>query len=122
MPKDLHFDLPPGLVGNPHPLPQCPDELFLKHEGSGYAGGPANACPANTSLGAVSVELYEPLLGPGPQIVTVPAFNLKPSVGEHARFGFRAVVADVYLDTAVRTGGDYGVTVSVNNITQLAAF
>ena len=27
--KDLHFDLPPGLVGNPTPFPQCPLDKFL---------------------------------------------------------------------------------------------
>jgi hypothetical protein len=116
LPKDLNFDLPPGLVGNPVPFPQCPDaqfsrviELFV------------NECPADTALGVASITVYEPLLR-GLITITSPVFNLKPSVGEPARFGFRTAVTNVILDTSVRTGGDYGVTVKVSNITQFSSF
>jgi hypothetical protein len=53
----------------------------------------------------------------------VPLFNLKPGVGEPARFGFFVGILNlpVVIDTAVRSGGDYGVTVSSNGITQIAA-
>jgi hypothetical protein len=114
MPKDLHFDLPPGLVGNPVPFPQCPDAQFSK------LGEFVNGCPPDTALGVASVMIVEPTLS-GFVTVTVPVFNLKPSPGEPAKFGFTALVANVTLDTSVRTGGDYGVTVSVNNITQVSA-
>ena len=115
--KDLNFDLPPGLVGNPQPFPQCSDEQFLRGISE------ANACPANTALGVASITINEPVLNHhGVTTVTVPVFNLKPAVGEPAKFGFKIVVANVILDTSVRTGGDYGVRVSSNNITQLASF
>jgi hypothetical protein len=112
LPKDLRFDLPPGLVGNPTPLPECTDLQFT----SFLQGGP-NQCPSSTAIGVASVTLDEPhLLG----FLTepVPLFNLVPSVGEPARFGFEVQGVPVILDTAVRTGSDYGVVVSVHNIDQ----
>jgi hypothetical protein len=116
LPKDLHFNLPPGLVGNPTPFPQCSDAQFTRHIQF------ANECPPDTALGVASVTIYEPLLSTTPLTLTVPLFNLKPAASEPARFGFVALVASVILETSVRTGGDYGVTVSVNNITQLTSF
>ena len=50
----------------------------------------------------------------------VPLFNLEPAQGEPARFGFDASEVPVILDTSLRTSGDYGVTVSVNDATEAA--
>jgi hypothetical protein len=116
LPKDLRFDLPPGLVGNPVPFPQCTDAQFTTKVGF------VNMCPADTAVGVASITVYEPKVVRGLGTVTTPVFNLKPSVGEPARFGFLTLISNVILDTSVRTGGDYGVTVSVSNITQLASF
>jgi hypothetical protein len=112
MPKDLRFNLPPGLIGNPVPFPQCTDAQFSR------LGEFHNECPPNTAVGVATVTVELGRFIP----VTVPVFNLKPSPGEPAKFGFTALVANVTLDTSVRTGGDYGVTVSVNNITQISPF
>jgi hypothetical protein len=116
LPKDLNFKLPPGLIGNPSPFPQCSDVAFAKVYNF------INDCPAATVLGVASVSIRLP--GAENQVlqVAVPVFNLKPAIGEPARFGFEALAVPVTLDTSVRTGGDYGVTVSVENITQTASF
>jgi hypothetical protein len=116
--KDLHFKLPPGLIGNPTPFPQCTLAQFVAF---GVISGFENLCSPQTVVGIARVTIDEPGLVGG-ATVAVPLFNLEPSVGEPARFGFSALGVQVYLDTAVRTGGDYGVTVDVNNITQTAAF
>ncbi len=118
--KDLHFNLPPGLIGNPTPFPQCPLSKFLTDIGSGQ-----NACPDDTAVGVASVTVFvagHSLSSIGMETLPVPLFNLTPSVGEPARFGFDYINVPVYLDTSIRTGSDYGVTVSVNNISELATF
>jgi hypothetical protein len=113
--KDLEFKLPPGLIGNPTPFAQCSLSQFLKIEGF------VNECADDTALGVAVVTIGVPGFFPF-TTVTVPLFNLTPSVGEPARFAFEVLGLPVYLDTSVRTGGDYGVTVSVKNVTQAAIF
>jgi hypothetical protein len=125
--KDLNFRLPPGLIGNPTVLPRCPLAKFLTAQ-EGHLFGD---CPPETVAGIVTLTVYEPIktgeslnniFGSRPLTFTVPVFNLEPQPGEPARFGFETDEAPVFLDTSVRTGQDYGVTVSVRNITQTAGF
>jgi uncharacterized repeat protein (TIGR01451 family) len=113
--KDLHFNLPPGFVGNPTPFPQCNEVQFASIKTFGE-----NLCPADTAIGVAVVTVDEPS-SLGLLTLPVPVFNLVPQVGEPARFGFFALDDPVVLDTSVRTGSDYGVTASVNNISQSAA-
>jgi hypothetical protein len=121
--KDLHFKLPPGLVGNPTPFPQCTLAQFNTIGSSATSGG-LNLCPAQSAVGValITISAASAGLGEGAETFTVPIFNLEPAVGEPARFGFELPRAPVFLDTVVRTGEDYGVTVNVSNITQTAAF
>ncbi len=110
--KDLHFDLPPGLVGNPTVIPQCTFAEF-----STFLPGYANACPDDTAIGVVSLWF-----GPESAGGSAPVFNLVPNVGEPAGFGFSVFGVPVYLDTSVRSGGDYAVVVSVNDISTVLPF
>jgi hypothetical protein len=116
-PRNLQFKLPPGMLANVTAVPQCSEQDFYHLIGPGQA----NTCPPDTVIGVSSITIDEPdttkLL-----TVPVPLFNLAPGAGEPARFGFEYAKAPVVLDTAVRTGEDYGVTVSVSNITQVANF
>ncbi len=112
--KDLRFDLPPGLVGNPTPLPQCNLKAFLAEPPE---------CPGDTAIGVSTVITANPEQEDyAPFVETTPLYNIVPNVGEPARFGFNTVAGPVILDTSVRTGGDYGVVVSVPDITQGAEF
>jgi hypothetical protein len=114
--KDLHFKLPPGLIGNPTPFPRCPLAVFLTIVEA------ENNCSAQTVLGVASVSINTSSEWIGAGRIGSPLFNLEPAVGEPARFGFIAQGGVVILDTSVRTGDDYGVTVSVSNITQRVGF
>ncbi len=112
--KDLRLQLPAGLVGNATSLPQCRELDFGQ-----LALGGINSCPMDTAVGVASVTIDEP--GIGLIVRPVPVFNLVPSRGEPARFGFEVLRVPVLLDTSLRSGGDYGVTVGASNITQLGA-
>lgn len=114
--RNLGFALPAGLIGNPTTAPQCAEAQFLTREGL------ADLCPANTAVGAVSVAAAVWIGNLPVQFkLTVPLFNLAPGLGEPARFGFLVAGFPITLDTALRTGGDYGVTVTSRNTPQLAA-
>jgi hypothetical protein len=118
--KDLSFDLPPGLIGNPTPFPQCTGAQFSTLQSS--AGGvPSNLCPDDTVVGVAAITIDEPG-NLGLVTIPVPLFNMTPSVGEPARFGFEILNTLNILDTSVRTGGDYGVVVTDKNITELPNF
>ncbi len=110
--RDLRFDLPAGMVGNPNAVPQCPTGEF-----AALIGG-RNACPPDTVIGVAKVTLLVSSLVAKPIAVPVPLFNLVPDPGEPARFGFLVLGDPVILDTSLRTGGDYGVVVSIHNITE----
>jgi hypothetical protein len=109
--RDLHVELPPGLVGNATATPRCTELQFDTPKPTGHT----DQCPPNTAIGAASLTLTLTGLEEAP----IPVFNLVPGPGEPARFGFLAEGSPVIFDTSVRAGGDYGVTVSSNNISQL---
>ena len=114
--RDLHFELPAGLVGNPTPFPQCTEEQFDTGGNNG-----TNVCPPEAAVGVASVSVNDPG-SKGAFTILVPLFNVTPGPGEPARFGFRIENVPVFLDTSVRTGDDYGVTVNIKNTNQATDF
>jgi hypothetical protein len=116
--RNLSFKLPPGLignanvVGNPNAVQQCPGASFGAHEENSL-----NNCPEGTAVGVAAVTFNDPILLLFDTYV-VPVFNLVPAPGEPARFGFELVHVPIILDTSVRTGEDYGATVSIRNTSQ----
>jgi hypothetical protein len=79
-----------------------------------------NECPAQSAIGVVTTTVNEPG-GLHFATFTTPIFNMTPLPGEPARFAFKAGgVFPVFLDVKVRSGSDYGVTVTASNITEIA--
>ena len=96
-PHALDVNLPPGLVGEPGAVPQCPRELFdVSEDGE-------EECPPDTQIG----EDYS-LIPAGEGHLRV--FNLVPPPGVAAEFAFDFSGTHVFLDARVRSGGDYGIT------------
>ncbi len=109
LPKHLSFNLPPGLIGDPRAVPPCPTVDF-----TAIGLGGVNACRPESAIGVAVVTINLP--DPPRHMFTqpVPLWNLAPASGEPARFGFEVLHVPVVLDTSLRSGGDYGVSVSVN--------
>jgi hypothetical protein len=110
--KDLDFKWPGGLIGNPTVFPHCTGQQFEEH----------GSCPAASAVGVAIVTADEPGIAPYVGDVSK-VYSLEPRVGEPARFGFDTGGGGlVYIDTSVRTGGDYGITVEANDITEIIGF
>ncbi len=109
LPKRLSFNLPPGLIGDPLAAPACSTVDFTS-----IGLGNVNACVPESMIGVavVTINLPDP---PFHNIThAVPLWNLVPAAGEPARFGFEILHVPVVLDTSLRSDGDYGVSVIVN--------
>ncbi len=114
LPKDLQFHLPPGLIGNPTAVSECSmaDFFALVLE--------TNLCAPSTVVGVATVTANEPILT-HVFTKTVPVFSLVPAHGEPARLGFEVLgKVPIVIDTAVRSGRDYGVDATVVDATQTA--
>lgn len=111
LPRGQNFDLPAGLVGDAQATAHCTLAQFTT-----AISNAENQCPAQSAIG-VAVVWITGGEGEPPASVPEPVFNLVPAVGEPARFGLYPD-APVLIDTALRSGSDYGVTASVHNLTQ----
>ncbi|HTZ65510.1 MAG TPA: hypothetical protein VMB51_15505 [Solirubrobacteraceae bacterium] len=115
LPKRLSFNLPPGLIGDPHAVPACPGSDFTT-----IGRDDINSCAPDTAIGVAVVTVN--LLDPAFHNITrsVPLWNLVPAQGEPARFGFEVLHVPVVLDTSLRSSGDYGVSVDVTQAPESA--
>jgi hypothetical protein len=113
-PKDIRFDLPPGLVGSVTGMPHCTFTRVI----SALHG--ENVCPNDTMVGTAVVVLKGGNAHPNGLVFPVPVYNIAPSPGEPAAFGFDAVVLPARLDTSVLSDGNYGVRVTAPDIPESA--
>lgn len=102
--RNIAVGLPSGIIGDPKAVPQCPLVQFNHLE-----------CPAYTQVGVDTYYLGGEASAPA-VIFTEPVYNLVPPAGTPAQFGFSFQGIEVYLDASVRSGGDYGITVHVDNL------
>jgi hypothetical protein len=107
--RDVQRKLPPGVIGDPHAVPQCPRQQFL----TALTGG----CPPDTQVGVdypgIDPEAEEAW---GDFELRFAVYNLVPPPGVPAEFGFTAEGSNILIDAEVRSGGDYGITGALHNL------
>jgi hypothetical protein len=108
--KDQVVGLPAGVVGNPNAVPKCKLTEWFETSNLELPG-----CPNASALGISITDLNT---GFGTIPAHWPVYNMVPGPNEPARFGFKILTANIFLTTAVRNGGDYGVTTIVPNTSQ----
>jgi hypothetical protein len=112
-PRDVRVELPPGFVGNPTAVPRCPYNEFTTRR----------KCPADTVIGVATVGFASSSSGYTSPIThrytdkvlynNDPVYNLEPPGGVADEIGFVARGSTpIVINASVRTGGDYGITVS----------
>jgi hypothetical protein len=107
--KSLVVDLPPGFVGNPRAVPTC-DIARVR-------AFPPDGCPLNTAVGYAVTEAAFPAYGFSDTFTTL-IYNITPDKGEPAAFAFAITFNTVRLSASVRSGSDYGVRISAENLSE----
>jgi hypothetical protein len=106
--RNVTFNAPEGLFGNPNALFKCAPVDFALSQ-----------CPSSAQAGLVTVYAnYEG--DPHSLLGTAPIFGLEP-VGEQTAllaFVVPALNLPIYIPVSVRTESDYGLRFTVSNITQ----
>ncbi|MGC1166596.1 MAG: hypothetical protein WA862_10850 [Solirubrobacterales bacterium] len=95
-PKDLTFELPPGLIGDRAAVPYCSTEDFLLVD----SAHDFSNCPETSVVGALQVRAPGDTSGD-----PTPAFNLAPPPGAAAKIGF--VLLHVPIALLVRVSPEY---------------
>jgi hypothetical protein len=111
--REIEVALPPGLAGNPTSVERCTAQQFNTTSPTSDGNG-INECPTGSAIGVITIQQLE---GNG-LIETVPLYNLVPPRGMPAQFGFRILEAPIYINTRVRSDGDFGTTAYLENITE----
>ncbi|MBA3866588.1 MAG: hypothetical protein H0X42_09635 [Solirubrobacterales bacterium] len=106
--KDITANLPRGVVVNPQVTAKCTEHQLEQNP---------VACPDASAVGTVQVTVG---LNTFPSGQTAALYNMVPSPGVPAEFGFDAAALGIFvhLRGQVRTGQDYGLSASAHEILQ----
>ena len=106
LPRDVVAELPPGFVGNPTAGPKCPDLDAVQKR----------RCPAASQVGVATIS---PTVGPGGRYRMFGVYNVEPATNHPAELAFMSPIGTVLMVPSVRSNGNWGLNVSVRNITQI---
>jgi len=94
-PKNIHIELPAGVIGNPHATPQCTAAQFIRKQ-----------CPPDTQIGNLVVIVD---LGGTIFPLELRTYNLIPKENQAGLLGAQLPLfeAPIYTVLSARTGSDY---------------
>jgi hypothetical protein len=107
--KNVLFEAPEGIFGNPYAVTHCVSADFA-----------LDRCPTDSQAGLITV--YANYEGDEHHLMgTAPIFAVEPLGGQTALFAFTVPQLHIPIDipVAVRTGDDYGLRFTVQEISQL---
>jgi hypothetical protein len=110
--RDVIFNAPEGVFGNPYAISHCTSSDFALDQ-----------CPSNSQAGLITV--YANYEGePHKLLGTAPLFDIEPQGSETALLAFIVPTLDIPIDipVTVRTATDYGLRFTVQDITQVTPF
>jgi hypothetical protein len=117
--RNVRVDLPPGLIGNPTAVPQCPAtrRIALPLDQTNETD-PNELCPPASAVGLAIITVSD---APG-EVTHRPAlvFNMEPPPGVAAQFSFNYLSAQADIYASVRADGEYAVTVRALNAVNTA--
>jgi hypothetical protein len=116
--RDLHLALPPGLFENPSAVKSCSQDQFHTPRSSSFEtpSRSGESCPDASQVGVVAVR--STFGGGGTR--TFGIFSLAPPPGTPSELGFNPYGAAITIVPTVReSGGEYGLTLNVEGISQL---
>ena len=105
-PKDIEVNLPQGVIVDPRATETECTEAEL-----GGGEGPAS-CPNAAAVGVFSIYLD------GIEVLDEPVYNMVPPAGVPAELGFDAAGIGIimHVEGRLRTGGDYGLSADISEI------
>lgn len=109
-PKEMNFEMPTGVIGNPHATPQCDTADFA-----------VQLCAPETQVGYALISINAEPPGGGGLGGKIAVFDLEPHPGEAGLLGFHVPLLGfpIYVSINPRTESDYGLDVTVEGITHL---
>jgi hypothetical protein len=113
-PKSINVDLPAGFAVNPEATPVRCTEAELVGSIEGH-----NPCPNASAVGLVHVTANA-VVGFATPTLTAPLYNMMPTQGRPAVFGFDAGGFGVFIHLfgQIRSDGDYGLSSETLDIPQ----
>jgi hypothetical protein len=99
--RDVLVRLPPGFIGNPQSIPQCPRAEFE---------GTSPHCSGDTQVGILRANVV------GLGEIQSPLYNLTPPPGLAAKLGFSLFQFSPFQEASVDSDNGYGLVVAAPNI------